>query len=68
MTVEEKAERLLVTRAVTVRCANDRLYATVVGDHDEYRLVREAGRWRCTCPSRKKCSHIEAVERVTEPR
>ena len=62
MTVEEKAERLLLERRVTI---SDAAVVTVRGDHDIYRLFREAGRWRCTCPARKKCSHIEAVERVT---
>lgn len=62
MTIEEKAERLLVTKAVTIERV---LVATVRGDHDTYTVFREKDRWRCTCPSRVRCSHIEAVERVT---
>jgi hypothetical protein len=61
MTVEEKAERLLLERRVTIPAYS----AIVRGDHDVYAVKREGDRWRCTCPARKKCSHIEAVERVT---
>jgi uncharacterized Zn finger protein len=67
MTVEEKAERLLLDGAVTILSVpmSDALSAVVHGDHDVYSVYRETDRWRCTCPARKKCSHIEAVERVT---
>lgn len=61
MTVEEKAERLLLERRVTIPAA----IASVKGDHGEYAVVFRDGRWLCNCPARKKCSHIEAVERVT---
>ncbi len=61
MTVQEKAERLLLERAVTLEA----LEARVKGDHGEYLVVFRNGRWWCPCPARKKCSHIEAVERVT---
>lgn len=61
MTIEEKAERLLVTGALTVTVEE----ATVRGDHGTYTVWRDPDRWRCSCPARKKCSHIEAVERVT---
>ena len=61
MTVEEKAERLLLERRVTVTVTE----AKVKGDHGEYTVVLHNGLWRCNCPARKKCSHIEAVERVT---
>lgn len=61
MTIEEKAERLLLTGSVTIVA----YHALVKGDHGTYAVIREGNRWRCTCPARKKCSHIEAVERVT---
>ena len=61
VTITEKADRLLLTKAITIQATT----ATVKGDHDTYLLVRETDRWRCTCPARKRCSHIEAVERVT---
>ena len=62
MTTTEKAERLLLEGHVTIPTNT----ATVKGDHDEYLLyLLDNGRWICTCPARKKCSHIEAVERVT---
>ena len=63
--VEAKAERLLLAGDVTVFCSERGLAATVKGDTGTWRLFREPERWRCTCPSRKRCAHIEAVERVT---
>lgn len=62
MTITEKAERLLLEGHVRVPVVRE---VVVKGDHDTYYVVREGDRWRCTCPARKKCSHIEAVERVT---
>ena len=64
MRITEKAERLLLQGHVTVRVIRGET-VLVKGDHDTYSVVRERDRWRCTCPSRKRCSHIEAVERVT---
>jgi hypothetical protein len=61
MTITEKADRLLLTGHVTIQSTA----ATVQGDHDQYSLYLHNGRWRCTCAARKKCSHIDAVERVT---
>lgn len=61
MTIEEKAERLLTSGALTVAFTE----ARVKGDHGTYHVVYRQGRWWCSCPARKKCSHIEAVERVT---
>jgi hypothetical protein len=62
--VREKADRLLTSGAVEVSCAENGLTATVIGDHGRYLLIREPDRWRCTCPARVRCSHLEAVERV----
>ena len=65
VTIEEKANRLLIRDAVTIFCVDGQLSARVRGDHDVYQLYWERTRWRCPCPARKRCSHIEAVERVT---
>ena len=62
----DKASRLLVEGKVVVYCGEDRIAARVEGDHGEYLLFREPDRWRCTCPARVPCAHIEPVERVTE--
>jgi hypothetical protein len=62
--VREKAERLLTTGRVTVSCGEYSITATVIGDHGRYVLVRDPDRWRCTCPARVRCAHVEAVERV----
>jgi hypothetical protein len=61
VSIVKKAERLLLEGRVTIPAYS----ASVRGDHDTHSVFREGSRWRCTCPSRKKCSHIEAVERVT---
>lgn len=61
-----KALRLLVMGRVTVRCASNSIEAVVEGDTGTWKLYREADRWPCTCPSRRPCSHLEAVERVAE--
>jgi hypothetical protein len=61
VTITEKAERLLLDGAVSIYAP----MAMVRGDHGHYRVIKTGGGWRCTCPARKKCAHIEAVERVT---
>lgn len=60
-----KADRLLVEGKVVVFCGEDGIAARVHGDHARYLLFREPDRWRHTRPSRGRCAHIEAVERVT---
>ena len=60
-----KALRLLVMGRVTVCCGERGLEATVEGDSGAWHVYREPGRWRCTCPSWRPCSHVEAVARVT---
>jgi hypothetical protein len=62
---DAKAKRLLIEGRVVVFCGENGIAARVQGDHDEYIVVRERDRWRCVCPSRGRCAHIEAVERVT---
>jgi|SRR5690242_11458320 len=61
-----KADRLLRTGAVCVRCEEDGIRATV-DDHDQYVLHRSRdGSWRCPCPARiRNCSHVAAVSAVT---
>ncbi len=61
-----KGTRLLVEGKVVVFCSEDGIAARVQGDHGRYLLFREPDRWRCACPSRGRCAHMEAVERVTE--
>ena len=61
-----KALRLLVSGRVTVRYGEHGIEATVVGDTGTWSLYREPEGWRCSCPSRRRCSHVEAVERVTD--
>jgi hypothetical protein len=65
--VEKKAGRLLLAGALSVFCTGRRLAATVTGDTGTWHVVREPGRWRGTCLSRRRCSHIAAMERVTGP-
>jgi hypothetical protein len=63
---KEKAERLLVSTLVTIRCGEHDLEAVVVGDHDRYRLQLGPGGWQCPCPARvADCSHQRAVSVVT---
>jgi hypothetical protein len=59
-----KALRLLIGGRAIVACGQRGIEARVRGDHDTYRLFLEPQGWRCTCPSWKRCSHVEAVERV----
>jgi hypothetical protein len=61
VTIEQKAERLLLDRSVVIKADA----ARVKGDHGEYSVIFRDGRWWCSCPARKKCSHILAVELVT---
>jgi hypothetical protein len=63
---KEKAERLLVSTAVTITCGENGIEALVVGDHDSYELHLGPGGWRCPCPARvADCSHQRAVSAVT---
>jgi hypothetical protein len=65
--VVDKAERYLVSSRVLIICEQNGVAAVVRGDTGTWRLVREPDPWRCTCPARTRCAHVEAVERVTEP-
>lgn len=67
-TIPAKAVRLLVTGAVHVRHRDDvRIAAVVDGDTGRWVVVCDPeGRWVCSCPAFRSCSHVEAVRRVTE--
>lgn len=65
LSIEEKADRLLVSNAVKVSCVDGGLHVVVQGDHGSYtvRLTRRGP--SCSCPSwRRRCSHVVAVERI----
>jgi uncharacterized Zn finger protein len=66
--VEEKAGRLLTEGRVHVRRRDEvRIAAVVEGDTNRWVVVCDAeGRWACSCPSFRTCSHVEAVRRITE--
>lgn len=67
VTTYDKASRLLATRSVQVRYANqDTVAASVLGDHGlhDIRWTRMTG-WSCSCPAFGRCSHLEAVSSVT---
>jgi uncharacterized Zn finger protein len=60
--VETKATRLLREGRVLVYCTEENgIEARVQGDHDSYGLFLEPTGWRCTCPSRKTCSHARVT-------
>ena len=64
----EKAARLLVSGSVRVLYAHGREVRVLVqGDHDTYIVEHLAGRWLCSCPSYRACSHRIAAELVTAP-
>ena len=63
-TVALKADRLLVTGAVSVLEAGvGHVLAEVVGDHGTH-TVEHDGRWTCDCPALTYCSHAIATARV----
>jgi hypothetical protein len=65
--VEEKACRLLANGAVTLSCFEGELRATVRGDGGSYLVTLTRRGPSCSCPAwRRRCSHVLAVERVTE--
>jgi uncharacterized Zn finger protein len=70
-TTETKARRLIDAGNVTITSKDgDRVEATVTGDHHTYAVEHDpvGFHWRCTCASRRECSHILAVTLVTVPR
>jgi hypothetical protein len=61
-----KADRLLVSGAVTVKRLDDQgVLASVRGDSGAVRtFMYEAGLWSCDCEARSRCSHLRAVQKV----
>jgi hypothetical protein len=66
--VPQKAARLLTEGRVHVRHRDEvRIAALVDGDTGRWVVVCDPeGRWACSCPAFRACSHAEAVRRVTE--
>jgi hypothetical protein len=62
-----KAQRLLVSGAVTIRLITDDLIvASVRGDTGMHAVIRDPGGWSCDCECRsRRCSHIQATRLVT---
>jgi uncharacterized Zn finger protein len=66
-TIPEKAARLLSSGCVHVQRADGaRVAAIVQGDTGRWIVAGDGeGRWACSCPAWKGCSHIAAAELVT---
>jgi len=63
--VTQKAHRLLTKGHVQVEFADEeKIMAKVVGDTSEYQVWAKGEEYRCQCPSRGECSHIEAVKMI----
>ena len=64
--VEQKAQRYLVSGRLTVRLATpERVEAHVKGDSGHvYRLTHEDDIWSCSCPAKTRCAHLVALKRV----
>jgi len=63
----EKARRYAEERE---RVRFDTFEVTFHGDHDEYRVRYDHGRWSCGChffQQRGVCSHTMAMERILDP-
>jgi hypothetical protein len=68
-TIEQKAERLLAEGGLFVAHADGRtVRASCHGDHGRYTVIFDGRRWVCTCPARKTCSHVQALELITTPK
>lgn len=68
--ISAKAGRLLTSGAVRLLHLDEHvLVARVVGDSATWlvRCDRDTG-WSCTCPARRTCSHIAALELVATGR
>jgi len=64
--VASKARRLIdEDRVQIVVAGHDRVVAHVRSDHSGVVDVEgQRGSWSCTCPARRRCSHVEAVRLV----
>ncbi len=68
-TIAAKAARYLAEGRVTVtRVAGDLADAIVMGDSGEHHVSHDPAGWRCTCPARVRCSHVEALKLITVSR
>jgi uncharacterized Zn finger protein len=64
-----KARRYLLEGRLVVELVRaDEVAAVVRGDGAQHRVTFFRNRWRCTCPSRGRCSHQLAVGLVVAPR
>lgn len=64
---QAKAARLLTERRVIVVEAHGRYVSGWVrGDTGTYQVVHEAGMWSCPCDCRQICSHVIALQMITE--
>ena len=63
----EKTERLLVAGRLRVTMVDgDEIRAECRGESGEvYELGRYDETWRCSCPARTACSHLQALWAVT---
>jgi hypothetical protein len=63
-----KRNRLLTEHRVYIRlCQPEHVLASVRGDTSVHDIDLTAGRWSCSCPAMRTCSHLEAVFAVTVP-
>ena len=70
--IEDKGLRYIRERRLTVeRVDGDLVVARCKGGSgEEYALGFDprAGQWRCTCPCRRTCAHLTALQMVTTRR
>lgn len=63
--VDAKAQRYLTEGRVRILHVNDGgAHALVRGAGHLYTVDARPGTWRCTCPARRRCAHIAALELV----
>lgn len=63
--VEAKARRYLVEgRLVVSAITGDDITATCRGQGGSYDLGHDGG-WWCSCPARRRCAHLIALQLVT---
>jgi hypothetical protein len=65
--VETKGRRYLLEGRLIVReVIGDRIRATCRGSGSTWRLGFLNDRWYCECPARTRCSHLVALQLVTQ--
>lgn len=66
--VDAKAVRYLATnRLIVVEVSPDRIRAWARGERT-YRLGLDGAEWWCSCPARRECAHVRALQLVTTRR